>query len=55
MGVDDVPDRAAARGQDDDRVIDDFRQLVRNRLGQLGIAVLDARLAGQEIKTLDRA
>ena len=48
----DVPDRAAAAGHHDDRVIEDFRRLVRDRLGQLGIAVLDARLAGQEIKNL---
>ena len=33
-------------------MIDDFRQLVRNRLGELGIAVLDARLQGQETKSL---
>ena len=33
-------------------MIDDFRRLVRNRLGELGIAVLDARLAGQETKGL---
>ena len=33
-------------------MIVDFRRLVRNRLGELGIAVLDARLAGQETKSL---
>jgi hypothetical protein len=48
---DDLPDRATA-GQPDERLIDDFRQLVRNRLGELGIAVLDARLQGQETKGL---
>ena len=47
---DDLPDRASA--EDDERLIDDFRRLVRNRLGELGIAVLDARLAGQETKSL---
>ena len=49
MGVDDLPDREAAGGQDDEQLIDDFRQLVRHRLGDLGIAVLDARLQGEEI------
>lgn len=48
---DDLPARSAGR-QDDERLIDDFRQLVRSRLGELGIAVLDARLAGQETKSL---
>ena len=47
---DDLPDRASA--ENDEKVIDDFRRLVRNRLGELGIAVLDARLAGQETKSL---
>ncbi len=52
VGVDELPDRDAAHDQDDDRVIEDFRQLVRSRLGHLGIAVMDARLSGQETKTL---
>jgi hypothetical protein len=47
---DDLPDRASA--ENDEKVIVDFRRLVRNRLGELGIAVLDARLAGQETKGL---
>ena len=47
----DLPDRAPGR-QDDERLIDDFRQLVRSRLGELGIAILDARLQGQETKGL---
>ena len=38
--------------EDDEKVIDEFRQLVRNRLGELGLAVLDARLQGQETKSL---
>jgi hypothetical protein len=37
---------------DDERIIKDFRQLVRKRLGGLGVAVLDARLAGEEMKSL---
>ncbi len=49
--ADDLPDRVAAGGGDE-KVVDDFRQLVRNRLGELGLAVLDARLAGQETKSL---
>jgi len=47
---DDLPDRASV--ENDEKVIGDFRRLVRNRLGELGIAVLDARLAGQETKSL---
>jgi len=47
---DDLPDRIAAKG--DERLIGDFRRLVRSRLGELGIAVLDARLQGQETKSL---
>jgi len=50
-GTTDLPDRAPGR-QDDEQLIDDFRQLVRSRLGELGSAVLDARLAGQETKGL---
>ena len=38
--------------QDDEKVIQDFRKLVRRRLGQLGVAVLDVRLAGGEVKGL---
>jgi hypothetical protein len=48
--ADDLPDRTPA--ENDEKVIDDFRQLVRNRLGELGLAVLDARLQGQETKSL---
>ena len=49
--ADDLPDRAGANGGDE-KIIEDFRQLVRNRSGELGLAVLDARLHGQETKTL---
>ena len=49
-GTTDLPDRPGR--EDDERMIDDFRQLVRSRLGELGSAVLDARLAGQETKSL---
>ena len=47
----DVADRASAR-QDDGKLIQDFRQLVRNRLGELGLAVLDARLDDEETQSL---
>jgi hypothetical protein len=41
-------------GEDDDgeRVIKDFRKLVHRRLGEIGAAVLDVRLAGGETKSL---
>ena len=32
--------------------LQDFRKLVQRRLGQLGVAVLDVRLAGGEVKGL---
>ena len=51
-GTTDVQDQASAGHQDDEGVIDNFRQLVRSRLGELGLAVLDARLQGQETKGL---
>jgi hypothetical protein len=47
---DDLPDRPSA--ENDESLIRDFRRLVRNRLGDLGLAVLDARLHGQETKGL---
>ncbi len=47
---DDLPARTSA--ENGERLIDNFRRIVRNRLGDLGIAVLDARLAGQETKSL---
>ena len=46
---DDLPDRMADDGEER---IEDFRQLVRNQLGELGIAVLDARLSGEETQGL---
>jgi hypothetical protein len=50
---DDLADRMAAWDDDgEEKVIEDFRQLVWNRLGELGITVLDARLAGEETKSL---
>jgi hypothetical protein len=35
-----------------ERIVRDFRRLVRSRLGELGAAVLNARLAGEETKSL---
>ena len=51
-GTTDVPARAAAGSQDDERLIADFRQLVQSGLGEIGTAILSARLAGQETKSL---
>ena len=49
-GVMDVPDRASV--ETDEEVIDNFRELVRKRLGEIGVSVLDVRLAGGETKSL---
>ena len=46
----DVPDRS--RTDDGERVIHDFRRLVRQRLGSVALAVLDTRLDGGETKSL---
>jgi hypothetical protein len=35
-----------------EKVVNDFRRLVKRRLGELGVAVLDVRLAGGETKAL---
>ena len=49
VAADELPGRQASG---DEKVIEGFRQLVRSRLGQLGLAVFDARLSGQEMKSL---
>ena len=49
--AEELPARASP-GYEDDTMIRDFRQVVRTRVGQLGVAVLDARLQGQETKAL---
>ena len=49
--ADDLPDRLPAQ-DDDERLIQGFRSLVKRRLGGLGIAVLQVRLAGGEVKSL---
>jgi len=44
--------KMAAPSADEDRLIDDFRKLVGQRLGQLGVALIDAKLQGQETNSL---
>jgi hypothetical protein len=48
---DDLPARSVAP-DNGEKIIKDFRRLVKRRLGQLGVAVLDVRLAGGETKSL---
>ncbi len=48
--ADDLPAKPAR--DDDSKVIDGFRELVRRRLGSLGLAVLDARLDREETQSL---
>ena len=49
-GVTDLPARSLPNN--DEKVIHDFRRLVRRRLGGIGVAVLDVRLAGGETKSV---
>ena len=49
---DDLPAPPAQDDDDHEKVIHDFRELVRRRLGDLALAVLDARLSGEETKSL---
>ena len=52
---DDLPARSPRHDDDDgggEKVIMDFRRLVKRRLGDIGTAVLDVRLAGGEVKSL---
>lgn len=46
----DVP--APSPKQDDEQIIHAFRRLVRQRLGNLALAVLDARLNGEKTESL---
>lgn len=50
IAADDLPDRMPT--ENDEKVVNDFRHLVRSRLGELGLAILNARLQGQETKSL---
>jgi hypothetical protein len=43
---------AKSAPDDDSKVVEDFRELVRMRLGDLALAVLDLRLEGGETKSL---
>jgi hypothetical protein len=49
---DDLPGRSPPPDDDGERVVRDFRRLVRRRLGEIGAAVLDVRMAGGETKSL---
>jgi hypothetical protein len=46
-----MADRVPAKAPYSD-LIDQFRQLVSQRLGKLALEILDARLAGKETKEL---
>jgi len=52
IGRDSEPGRWAATEDEDQKIIKDFRDLVRRRLGDLALAVLDVRLAGGETKSV---
>jgi hypothetical protein len=45
-------DMAAQSEPTDNEMIDQFRNLVRDRLGELGTAILDRRLVGEDVKDL---
>ena len=49
--ADELPARSSAP-EDDEKLIRGFRELVRQRLGGLGVAVLELRLGGGEVKSL---
>ena len=49
--ADELPERDSMNA-DSEAVIDGFRRLVRQRIGELGLAVLQARMDGQETKSL---
>jgi hypothetical protein len=50
--ADDLPARSPPQENSGEKIIYDFRRLVKRRLGELGIAVLDLRLNGGETKSL---
>jgi len=47
-----LPGRSPPPHDDDEKVVRDFRELVRNRLGDLAVAIFDVRMAGGETKSL---
>ena len=49
---DDLPAKSWTNDDDSMKVVQDFWRLVRRRLGEVGVAVLNARLAGEETKSL---
>jgi len=49
--ADDLPGRSPPP-EDDEKVVRDFRELVRHRLGELAVAIFDLRMAGEETKSL---
>jgi hypothetical protein len=52
--IDQAAEPGSMTGDDDsgEKVVNDFRRLVKRRLGETGVAVLDVRLAGGETKSL---
>ena len=50
--ADELPARSWTADDEDEKVIDDFRRLLRDGLGSVAVAVLDRRLAGEETKSL---
>jgi hypothetical protein len=52
IGQEPEPGRSSGTEDDDGKIIHDFRQLVRRRLGDLALAVFNVRLAGGETKSL---
>ena len=46
------PRPLASTPDQDEQIIHDFRRLVRTRLGELTLAVLDARLNGEKTESL---
>ncbi len=52
VAIDQEAEPGRMTSDSNEKVIQDFRKLVRRRLGQLGVAVLDVRLAGGETKSL---
>ena len=47
---DEIPDRSAP--DHDEKIIDDFRELLRARLGDLAVAVFDIRMSGEETQSI---
>lgn len=46
------PGDAADPGDHNDKIIDDFRELLRTRLGPLAVSIFDLRMAGAETKSI---